>query len=445
MITRRTLLRTLAVGAPALAWGGGLWPRRAYAAADRSFVFCYFRGGWDCLMSLDPRDPATFTDSRRDETRIELGWDLLPAAYGREILQSNGSNIPLGPVGGALLPHADKMMVVNGISMDTVAHDVGRRYFITGQKPAGSNAVGSAMPTRIAAQQGDVSTFPNLVVRTETYNDGDPAFASGLSVSSVADLITALTEGPAAPPPVVRSHLDAYRQRAGLCDPAAKNQAGLLTLLSQSQSKARELVDGGLSGQFAFTNSQDPQMVAIAQRYGVTDLVGVPAQAALAFQALQLELAQCVTIELTTNLDTHDNTWATAHPPELAAGFTALGQLLTDLSETPDPSRGGTLLDHTTVVAFSEFGRTPLLNARGGRDHSLTSSCILAGAGVPHNRVVGRSSDLGMAPMAIDPVTGLSDDTGVMLTPTHILASVLASAGLDTSSLRTDGLPCLMA
>ena len=30
------------------------------APADHCFVFAYFNGGWDVLLSLDPRDPATF-------------------------------------------------------------------------------------------------------------------------------------------------------------------------------------------------------------------------------------------------------------------------------------------------------------------------------------------------------------------------------------------------
>ncbi|MEM7675216.1 MAG: twin-arginine translocation signal domain-containing protein, partial [Myxococcota bacterium] len=130
MLTRRTLLQTFAVGGSALGLGA-MWPRPSWAAADRSFIFCYFRGGWDTLMALDPRDPAVFTEERREQTRIEPAWDLLPENYGRQILQPAGSNIPLGPVCGALLPHIDRMTVVNGIAMDTVAHDVGRRYFIT--------------------------------------------------------------------------------------------------------------------------------------------------------------------------------------------------------------------------------------------------------------------------------------------------------------------------
>ncbi len=185
-------------------------------------------------------------------------------------------------------------------------------------------------------------------------------------------------------------------------------------------------------------------MVDIAARYGVTNLASVQAQAAMAFQALRYEMAQCVTIEMAGALDTHDNSWTTTQPDDQSDGWTALGRLVTDLDATPDPSRGGSLLEHTTILAFSEFGRTALLNARGGRDHSLTSSCLLLGAGVPHNRVIGKSSDTGMSPSAVNPETGALDDSGVLISPTHVIASMMASAGLDTKKLRIDGLPCLM-
>jgi uncharacterized protein (DUF1501 family) len=135
----------------------------------------------------------------------------------------------------------------------------------------------------------------------------------------------------------------------------------------------------------------------------------------------------------------------TTHPDDLNAAFTALAQLVSDLAAEPDPSRGGVLLDHTTLVCFSEFGRTALINNRDGRDHSLTSSALLIGAGVPHNKVVGASSDVGMAPRRVDPVTGAANDAGVALTPTEIIASVMRSAGLDTYALRNEGLPCLIA
>ncbi len=155
-------------------------------------------------------------------------------------------------------------------------------------------------------------------------------------------------------------------------------------------------------------------------------------------------MAQCITIQLADNLDTHDDSWQDSHPNDLRAGFSALAQLVDDLAETADPARGGSLLDHTTILAFSEFGRTALLNSRGGRDHSLTSSCMLIGAGISTNTVIGASGDAGMPPRAIDPMTGVPDDAGLMLSPTHIAASMMQSAGYDTQALRADGLPCLM-
>jgi uncharacterized protein (DUF1501 family) len=103
------------------------------------------------------------------------------------------------------------------------------------------------------------------------------------------------------------------------------------------------------------------------------------------------------------------------------------------------------LIDHTTILCFSEFGRTALLNARNGRDHSLTSAALLVGAGVPHNEVVGASSDVGMNPMAIDESTGSPLAGGTFVTPTKIIASVLEASGLDTGSLRETGIASLKA
>jgi hypothetical protein len=152
---RRTFLKSLGVGAGAFMLHSMLRPRSARAAVDRSFVFCYFRGGWDTLLSLDPRDPNVFTEARRNQTLIELGWDQIPANYPKTIQQPAGSNITFGPVMGGIMQHYDKMLVVRGMSMETVAHEVGRKYFITGLPPRGTQAAGSAVPTRLVSQQGD--------------------------------------------------------------------------------------------------------------------------------------------------------------------------------------------------------------------------------------------------------------------------------------------------
>jgi uncharacterized protein (DUF1501 family) len=445
---RRTFLKTLGLGTGAFMLGSIAAPRLARAAnTGRSFVFCYFRGGWDTLLGLDPRDPNVFTDARKGETKIELGYDRLGAAYPQTIQQPAGSNIQFGPALGGIMHHYDKMCVVRGMTMDTVSHEVGRLYFITGKPPRGSAPAGSSLGTRIVAQQGDQTALPNLVSRVDSYNENLPTYASGLTVSSVADLVSTLTDGRSAPTATIRAKIEAHRAKKLMCDPSGLDRRGLVGLIQSSQSKARELVEGGLSAKFQFLSQNDPEMMDLAARYDIqAALTTAQAQAAMAYQALKYGMAQAVTIELAGGCDTHDTTWATDQPDEQSIGFTALATLVSDLASTEDSVRGGKLLDHTTILAFSEFGRTAMLNSREGRDHSLTASCMLIGAGVPHNKVVGASSDVGMVPRAVDPVSGRAVDAGgTFLTPTLVAASIMESAGYDTDDLRTNGLPCLMA
>jgi uncharacterized protein (DUF1501 family) len=66
--------------------------------------------------------------------------------------------------------------------------------------------------------------------------------------------------------------------------------------------------------------------------------------------------------------------------------------LLTDLAE-----RG--LLNSTLVVAAGEFGRSPKINIRGGRDHWTGAWTVLfAGGGVQGGQVIGSTDRLGMEP-----------------------------------------------
>ena len=61
----------------------------------------------------------------------------------------------------------------------------------------------------------------------------------------------------------------------------------------------------------------------------------------------------------------------------------AFSGMITDLDQ-----RG--LLDSTLVVVNSEFGRTPKVNAGGGRDHwPRVFSVVLAGGGVKRGEVYG--------------------------------------------------------
>jgi len=91
----------------------------------------------------------------------------------------------------------------------------------------------------------------------------------------------------------------------------------------------------------------------------------------------------------------------------------AYSALLDDLSQ-----RG--MLSTTLVVAMGEFGRTPHLNPRGGRDHWPGCwSILFAGAGVRGGQVIGESDRIGAEPKN-RPVT-----------PAQVAASVYHGLGID--------------
>ena len=79
---RRDFLKLATIGAtvPSV----GLLPRVLHAATptitDRYFVFAYFSGGWDVLLSLDPRDPDVFQPSTVAATGIQPAYDR-PVSY----------------------------------------------------------------------------------------------------------------------------------------------------------------------------------------------------------------------------------------------------------------------------------------------------------------------------------------------------------------------------
>ncbi len=460
---RRSFLRSLGLlGAGAAL--SPLWvPSRALAQAGidphRRFVFAYFEGAWDIQLGPDPRDPALFPDSARDTTRIELGWSRLAPSYRSLVTRSNMS---FGPAIGRTAEHHDVLCAVRGMTMETLTHPVGARYFLTGKTPAGLNARGSSAGSTVVDQLAAVGPvtepIPNLHVDTEAYYEGSQAAARPYhaGAGSVYALVNAFTSGigDALPDLVLAtlrgtagaSLLDAYRASAPTCDPAGLSARGAHRELRDAQAKVSEMLRGSLGQAFDFQNVARPEMAALNARYGSARLGSSGTAAAVAYQALRYGISRAVTVRLQRDLDTHTARWATDQPALLNEAFDALGTLLTDLRTTAHPA-GGTLLDHTTVLAFSEFSRTPYLNAAGGRDHSLTNACLLAGAGVPRGRVVGASSDIGMEPQPIDPVTGAVrlDAAGRMVRPTEVLASVLQSAGYDTDALRAVGMPCLMA
>jgi hypothetical protein len=78
------------------------------------------------------------------------------------------------------------------------------------------------------------------------------------------------------------------------------------------------------------------------------------------------------------------------------------------------------LLDSTTVFVIGEFGRTPKINDKAGRDHwPRAMFALLAGGGIRGGQVLGASDDKGQGP------------AGEGFTPDQIAASFYHSLGID--------------
>jgi uncharacterized protein (DUF1501 family) len=86
-------------------------------------------------------------------------------------------------------------------------------------------------------------------------------------------------------------------------------------------------------------------------------------------------------------------------------------------------------------MGFSEFTRTPAINARGGRDHWLASSCFLAGQGIKGGQIIGGTDNQQFLAMPLDLKTGSTNGGTYTIRPPDIHATFLNAAGLDYSNL----------
>lgn len=115
-----------------------------------------------------------------------------------------------------------------------------------------------------------------------------------------------------------------------------------------------------------------------------------------------------------SNYDTHFENFD-FHIEQLGEFDLPFATLIADLAD-----RG--LLQDTLVVVMSEFGRTPKINARYGRDHWGTAwSVLLGGTGVQPGAIIGSTNANGTA------VTDREVDHG------HLFHTILQAVGVDSA------------
>ncbi len=196
--------------------------------------------------------------------------------------------------------------------------------------------------------------------------------------------------------------------------------AGEMAAVDEFQQRAWDIVSGA-AARDAFNLDAEPREVR--ERYGfmpefkapTPDRCGVPAWSQRVLLARRLVEAgvRLVTVDLRW-WDTHVEGIETMRDGFLPRWDKAYAALINDLHE-----RG--LLKTTMVIAWGEFGRTPMINKQNGRDHyPNVFSAAVAGGGIIGGRVIGSSDDKGALPKD-RPVS-----------PQEVLATMYRHLGVDT-------------
>jgi hypothetical protein len=371
-------------------------------------------------------------------------WDPKPAAPSevRGPLGSIPTRVPGIRLSGLLPKSAgimNKWSIIRSLHHGDAGHSGGDQICFTGY-PAGSNPDVNVMPScgSIASKQlqGGNKKLPTYVMIPKMVPGTDasylgPAFRPFETQADPAEGGPFSVPNLQAPVGLSVERMAGRRELLGDLDTIRRTVDATRSMeaMDQFQQDAWQIITGP-EARKAFDLDAEPMKVR--ERYGfmpefkapTPDRCGCPAWSQRMLLARRL-------VEAGVRLVTVDLRWWDTHVQgieSMTQGFLprwdqAYTALLEDLSE-----RG--LLESTMVLAWGEFGRTPKLNEKNGRDHwPGVFSAAIAGGGIQGGRVVGESDDKGAYPkenpkdpqdvlatlyrhLGIDPTQEYPDHTG---------------------------------
>lgn len=403
MLSRRALL---AFGS-ALA----LAPRRARAADtdNRKFLFVFAAGGWDPAYVFAPGlDPSVVDVDLDGETAIASGIPFV-------------DNAARPSVRTFFERYGGSSSVVNGLEVRSLTHERCRQLILCGSD---EGAV-EDWPTVIASARADL-LLPHLVLT-------GPAFAAANAASVVrlgandqlAQLLSGTYADKATPPLATLSAGSSGRASAfarGRAEAwAAAQRTGQAGTWGADLLAAYERLDlcRDIAGDIATEGA------------GGGLLIPMPDRVQAALRCFSAGYSRCAMLEhrglYERGWDTHTDIGGQGANFELL--FSDLLSVLDDMAATAGTD-GGSLLEETTVVVFSEMGRTPRMNSGGGKDHWTFTSALLIGAGIRGGQVVG-GYEGGLVGRPVDLATGAVSDAGTALVPEHLGATLSLLAGIE--------------
>lgn len=334
-------------------------------------------------------------------------FDLKPDAPAevRGPFQPIATKIP-GVQLSELLPQTakvtDKLAIIRSLTSPLGEHGLANHYLLTGYKPSPVLTYPSygAVLSHVDERQHVLPPYIAIPEARNTMGAGflpsqhDP-FATGGDPSKPDFRVRDLNLFPA----VTEDRIHRRREFLAEFDQAQANLEGSESATERPFEQAYRLVTSPRAKQAFDLNLEQQEVRA---RYGPRML----GQSCLLARRLVESGVPFVSV-LNTGWDTHDNLTLSLRDgysgAKVGVGLIptfdqAFAALISDLHD-----RG--LLDETLVIAMGEFGRTPKLNARAGRDHwPRVFSAVLAGGGIRGGQVIGASDRVGESP-AENPVS----------------------------------------
>ncbi len=315
-------------------------------------------------------------------------WDPKDATDTGGPFQSISTSRP-GVAVSELLPYTAKqlhhLLLVRGINTKENNHAKGKYLMTKGRRQEPSTDypdLGAVTSRLIADPRGKLPGFVHLEDGRRAA--GKPT-ASGRDAAYLGPRYGSLVIGDCRPPKHTErlaglsAESDRLRRlfRRRLNDRFARRGNAATRAFAASFEQAEQLM---LNRQ-VFDVTREP--AADHRRYGTHGF----AQNCLLARRLLEQGVTCVKV-VHTNYDTHNENF-NHHLEQLGEFDRPFATLIEDLAERE-------ILKRTLVVVMSEFGRTPKINSKFGRDHwSKAWSLALAGCGIQAPGVFGRTNDNG--------------------------------------------------
>ncbi len=340
--------------------------RTATRGIAKRCVLIWLDGGPSHLEMFDPKPEAA------EEVRGPLG-----------VVKTKHAGVVFGEGLPQLAQRSDRFTVIRSMSSPVGEHNLATLYALTGHIPGGRAAAPAfLLPVSATAQRKQ--PLPAHVAVPNFSLGGGAQLAGLLGKSALPWSLGRDANAPdfaeaIFPQGSSLDHQRLARRRALLPQDSSAALLEAIDLLSARESRR------------VFDLQQESP--GTRQRYG-----GKPIGQNCLLARRLLEAGVPIVTVNNKGWDTHDRLHERLH-----AGYTGakipvglIPSLDQAVSALLDDLHSSGLIEETLVVVMGEFGRTPKINALGGRDHwSRAYSVLLAGAGVHAGLVYGASDRVG--------------------------------------------------